>query len=147
MKIMATSFKRSCARIRHCCTQCHGPCSRPPPTHTSTRDSWTLTGKSGPVSCGATAPFFWVLVHTKFCLYSPRVSVSPVLWKFCNEGLLTFKVRFLGNTESLSQIPRLGSLLVGLEFYKYRVISHCGFDLHFPIVMLSIFSCACYLAV
>ena len=81
MKIMATSFKRSCARIRHCCTQCRGPCSRPPPTHTSTRDSWTLTGKSGPVSCGATAPFFWVLVHTGFCLCPPRVCF-PVLSNF-----------------------------------------------------------------
>ena len=32
-------------------------------THTSARDSWTLTGKSGSVSCGVTAPFSWVLVH------------------------------------------------------------------------------------
>ena len=31
----------------HCCTQCPQPCSRPPPTHASTKDSWTLTGKSG----------------------------------------------------------------------------------------------------
>ena len=26
----------------HCCTQCPWPCSRPPPTHTSPGDSWTL---------------------------------------------------------------------------------------------------------
>ena len=31
----------------HCCTQCPQPCSRPPPTHASAGDSWTLTGKSG----------------------------------------------------------------------------------------------------
>ena len=37
-------------------------------THASARDSQTLTGKSGSVSCGVTAPFSWVLVHTKFCL-------------------------------------------------------------------------------
>ena len=48
----------------HCCTQCPQPCSRPPPAHTSTRDSWTLMGKSGSVSCGVTASFSWVLVHT-----------------------------------------------------------------------------------
>ena len=37
-------------------------------------------GKSGSVSCGVTAPFSWVLVHTKFCLYPPRVRFpSPVL--------------------------------------------------------------------
>ena len=36
---------------------------------------------SGSVSCGATAPFSWVLVHTSFCL-CPQESVSPVLCKF-----------------------------------------------------------------
>ena len=58
----------------HCHTQCSWPCSsRPLPTHISTRDSWTLTGKSGSISCGVTAPFSWVLVHTRFCLCPPRV--------------------------------------------------------------------------
>ena len=57
------------------------PCSRPPPTHTTTGDSWTLTGKSGSVSCGVTAPFSWVLVHTSFCLCPPRVGFL-VLCKF-----------------------------------------------------------------
>ena len=49
-------------------TQCPQPCSRPPLTHVSAGDSWTLTGKSGSVSCVVTAPFFRVLVHTSFCL-------------------------------------------------------------------------------
>ena len=84
------------APCTHCCTQCPQPCSRPPLTHTSTRDSWTLMGKSGSVSCGVTAPFSWVLVHTRFCLCPPRVSVSPVLWKFCNQIPLVFKVKFPG---------------------------------------------------
>ena len=66
---------------RHCYTQCPQPCSRPPPTHASARDSWTLTGKSGSVSCGVTAPFSWVLVCTRFCFCSPRVCF-PVLCKF-----------------------------------------------------------------
>ena len=35
--------------LRHCYTQCPQPCNRPPPTHASTRNSWTPTGKS--VSC------------------------------------------------------------------------------------------------
>ena len=65
----------------HCYTQCPQPCSRPPPTHTSTRDSWTLTGKSVSIFCGVTAPFSWVLLHTRFCLCPPR-SVFPVLCKF-----------------------------------------------------------------
>ena len=65
----------------YCYTQCHQPCSRPPPTHASTGDSWTLTGKSGSDSCGVTAPLSSVLVHTRFCLCPPRV-YFPVLCKF-----------------------------------------------------------------
>ena len=54
-------------------------CSRPLPTHTSTRDSRTRMGKSGSVSRGVTAPFSWVLVHTRFCLCPPKVCFpSPV---------------------------------------------------------------------
>ena len=33
----------------------------------------TLTGRSGPVSCGATVSFTWVLMCTRFCLYLQRV--------------------------------------------------------------------------
>ena len=67
---------------RPCSTQCPQPCSRPPPlTHASAGDSWTLPDKSGSVSCGVTAPFFWVLGHTRFCLCPPRVCF-PGLCKF-----------------------------------------------------------------
>ena len=63
----------------HYYTQCPQPCSRPPLTHISARDSWTLSGMSGSVSCGVTAPFSWVLVCTRFCLCPPRVCFpSPV---------------------------------------------------------------------
>ena len=65
----------------YCHTQCPLPCSTPPLTPTSARDSWTLTGKSGSVSCGVTAPFSWVMVHTTFCLCPPRVYFL-VLCKF-----------------------------------------------------------------
>ena len=65
----------------HCYTQHPQLCSRPPPTHTSTTDSWTRMGKSGSVSCGVTAPFSWVLVHMRFYLCPPRVDF-PVLCKF-----------------------------------------------------------------
>ena len=64
----------------HRYTQSPQPCSRPPLTHTSAGDSRTPTGKSGTVSCGATAPFSWVLVH-KVLLCPPRV-YFPVLCKF-----------------------------------------------------------------
>ena len=36
----------------NCYTQCPQPCIRPQLTHVSAEDSWTLTGKSGSVSCG-----------------------------------------------------------------------------------------------
>ena len=38
-------------------------------------------GLFGLVSCGVTAPFYWVLVHTRFCLCPPRICF-PVLCKF-----------------------------------------------------------------
>ena len=69
------------APCMYCYTQCPQPCSRPPLTHASTGDSWTLMGKSGSVSCGVTAPFSRVLMHTRSCLCSPE-SGSPVLCKF-----------------------------------------------------------------
>ena len=65
----------------HCHTQWPRPCSRPPLTHASAQDSWTLTGTCRSISCGVTAPFYWVLVHTGFCLCPPRVCF-PVLCKF-----------------------------------------------------------------
>ena len=65
----------------HCYTQCLQPCSRPLLMHASAGDSWTLTGQSGSVFCGVTAPFSWVLVHIRFCLCPRRVCLL-VLCKF-----------------------------------------------------------------
>ena len=61
----------------HCCTQCPQPCSGPLPTHTFTRDSWTLPGKSGSVSVGS----LLLSPGSLFCLCPPRV-YFPVLCKF-----------------------------------------------------------------
>ena len=41
------------------------PCPRRGPSNTDRSDS---------VSCGVSAPFPWVLVHTRFCLCTPRLS-------------------------------------------------------------------------
>ena len=65
----------------HCHSQCPQPCSRPPPTHASVGNSWTLAGKSGSVSCGVTAPFSWVLVCTRFCLCPSRVYFLVLFWQ------------------------------------------------------------------
>ena len=47
-----------------------------------------------------------------------KESVSPVLWKFCNQIPLVFKVKFLGGSQSLCQIPRLGNLWWALELLQ-----------------------------
>ena len=73
MKIMET-FKWSCAYTAR--TQCPWPCTRPLLPHASAADAWTLTGKSGSVSCGVTAPFSSVLVHARV-LFVPSKSVFP----------------------------------------------------------------------
>ena len=39
----------------------------------------------------------------------------PILWKFCNQIPLAFKVKFPGGSQSLCLIPRLGNLLWALE--------------------------------
>ena len=66
------------------CTQCPQPGSRPPLTCVSIGDSRTLTGKPESVSCGVTAPFSWVLVHTKFdYALQESVSQSCVLAVLC----------------------------------------------------------------
>ena len=53
------------APCRHCSTQCPQPCSRPPPNHASTGDSWTL--QEG-------------LCHTQVCCtQSPCPCGSPLL--------------------------------------------------------------------
>ena len=42
--------------------------------------------------------------YFKVLFVAPRVSVSPVLWKFCNKILLNFKPK---NFQSLFKMPRL----------------------------------------
>ena len=85
--------------------------------HISTGDPPTLAGSFDLISCGYTAPFVWVLVHEKFCLCSLRLEslFAPVVWKSYNQIPLVFKVRFPGDSQSLCQIPRLGSLMWSSE--------------------------------
>ena len=100
-----------------CCCQSPCPRSRPPLTCASTGDTQTLKGKSGSVSCGVTAPFSWVLVHTRFCLYPPRVCFPRVLGDALYGSyvsLVNFKVlqrkgmEFYVNKEILSWAVRAG---------------------------------------
>ena len=95
-----------------CCQQPHY-CDEPLLTCASTGHPPTLGGSLGSVSCGVTAPFLWVLVYARFCLYSPRLEslFPPVLWKSCYQILLAFKVKFPGDSQSLCWVPRLGNLM------------------------------------
>ena len=78
-------------------------------THTSARNSGTLTGKSEDI-----APFSWLLVHTRF-MCALKESVSPVLWKFYNQIPLASKVKFPGGSQFLCRISTLGNLWWTIE--------------------------------
>ena len=95
-----------------CCWWCPHPCGEILLTHASIGNPPTLAGSFDPVSCGSTAPFIWVLVHERFCLFPSRLEFlfPPLLCKSYNQNLLAFKVRFPGDSQSLCWIPRLGSL-------------------------------------
>ena len=99
------------------CCQCPHPCGGPLPTHASTGDPPTPAASFGLVFCWVAAPFLWVLVHARFCSCLPSLEslFPPGLWNSCNQIPLTFQARFPGDSQSLCQIPRLGSLRCGPE--------------------------------
>ena len=109
MSVMGTFFERTYASMSPLFPRLLY--SVPLMTHTSTGDFWKLTGKSGSVSCGVTAPFSWVLMHTSFCLCPPRVCF-PILWKFYNQILLTFRAKFPGGFSVPLPDPRVGKSVV-----------------------------------
>ena len=76
-----------------------------------------LAGVFGSVSYGVTAPFPWVLVHTRFCVCPPGVEslFPPVLWKSCSQIPLAFKARFSEDFQSCCRTTSLGSLTWGSE--------------------------------
>ena len=90
----------------NCYTQCFQPYSRPPPTHASAIGSWTLMGKFGSFICGVTALLSWVLMHTRICLWPPRVHFpSPVyVWQHYRGLMETSSKR--AYVISLSTAPR-----------------------------------------
>ena len=99
----------------------------------------TLTEKSGSVSCGITAPFSWVLVHTNFCLYPPRVYFL-VLCKFwqvyggVNGDLLQEGLCHTQVCCSQSPCPCGRPLLTRTSTGDAQTqfwLSLCGFGMHF----------------
>ena len=63
----------------YCYTQCPQPCSRAPPTHTSTRESWTLPGKFGQSLVGSLllSPGSWC-TQSSVCVLQESISNSCV---------------------------------------------------------------------
>ena len=113
MKIMETSVKKS-----HACTAAlsaldpaaghHYP--MPPletPGHSQTSLGQSLVGSL------LLSPRSWCTQGFVCALWE---SVSPVLCKFCNQIPLASKVIFPGGSQPLCQIPKLGNLLLVLEF-------------------------------
>ena len=91
-------------------------------------------------------------MHVRFCLCPPRVSVSPVLWNFCNQIPLAFKVKFHVGSQALCQVPRLGNLLWALELlpqcknsFGIIILQFVGRLLHGSVVeLMSTFSMKTY---
>ena len=75
--------------------------SRPPPTHTSTRDSWTLRRKSLTGSL-LLSPGSWCAQGFVCAL---QESTSPVLWKFYNQNPLASKSNSLGVLSPFARSP------------------------------------------
>ena len=107
-------------------------------THASSGDSWTLTGKTPGHSLTQSlvkslllSPGSW---HTKGFACALQESVSPMLWKFCNQVSLALKFKFPGDSQSLCQIPRLENLLWDLELSQ-----QC--DNFFDIIVLQFVGC------
>ena len=104
----------------HRCMQRPQCCSRLPPTHASTGDSWTLTGKSGSISCGVAAPRSWC--GQEKTLKSPLdgKEIQPVHPKGINyeyslEGrMLKLKFQYFGHlmwrTDSFEKTLMLGKI-------------------------------------
>ena len=116
-----------------CCCQCPCPCGRPLLAHISAEGPQTLTGRSGSISCDVTVPFPGSWCAQGFVCDPHESLFPPVLWKFCNQILLSFQVRFPGDSQSLCWIPKLGSLMWGLEpskqcenFFGIICSSVCG---------------------
>ena len=91
-------------------------------TYASSGDSRTLTASLAQFLVGSLllSPGSWC---TQDFVCALQGCFSPVLWKFCNEIPLAFKVKFPVGPWSLCRIPGLGNLLWALEFCNSAIPS------------------------
>ena len=88
----------------HCCTQCPNPAEghcRLTPLQETSGPSWTSLGQSL-VGSLFLSPGSWCALGFVCAL---QESVSPGLWRFCNQILLASKVKFPGYSESFARFP------------------------------------------
>ena len=98
-----------------------------------TGDPLTLAGRPGSVSCGALLPSLGSWCAQEFvCAHQEWNLFHPVLWKSCNQIPLAFKVWFPEDSQSLCQIPRLGSLMWGLR--TFETVGELLWYYHSPVV-------------
>ena len=109
---MVASFRRACARtvVFSAPDPEAGHCRPLPLPETPGRSQASLAQSL--VGSLLLSPRSWC---TQGFVCALENSVSPVLWKFCNQIPLAFKVIFPGGSQSLCQIYRLGNMLWALE--------------------------------
>ena len=100
------------------CCQCPCPRGETQPAPASAGDP-PLTGRSGSVSYGVTAPSPWVLMCTLLCVCPPRVEslFPPVLSKSCNQIPLAFRSLLLWEFLLPLPDPQVGKPDVGLRTF------------------------------
>ena len=112
MRIIATSFQRTCACIVvfSAPDPAAGHCRPTPlletPGHSLESLCQSLVGSL------LLSPGSW---RSQDFVFALQESVSPVLCKFCNQIPVASKVKFSWSSQPLCQIPRLGNLLWVLE--------------------------------
>ena len=102
------------------CTHCHIQCPDPTAGHQRPKPPLETPGHSG-AGLGQSLVWSLLLSPRSWCaqgfVCALQESVSPVLWKFCNQIPLASKVKFSWGSQSLCQIPSLGNLLWVLELF------------------------------
>ena len=99
----------------HCCIQCLRPCSRPlweTPGHSKASLAQSFVGTLFPSPGSRCAQGF---------VCALQEPVSPVLWKFCNQIPLAYRVKFPGSSQSLCPIPRLAEFDIKFLVYIWQL--------------------------
>ena len=114
---------------KHCCAPCPQSRSRPPLTHASAGDSWTLTGKSGSVSVGSLplSPGSSKVLFVPSKSLFPQACVSSVIKSHWppNQILWGFSVP-LPDPQVWKSIVSTRTFLTVCEFICYNFSAACG---------------------